>query len=679
MKKQIFTLLFLLVIMSPVVQGQQRGQIVGEPIPYPALSVEETQDLINNLSPLELPDFILNLLSDIDFAIQGFKVKYRTVDFKGNPTVASGLVVVPITSCPKDMMVYCHGTVFAKDQVPSNLSGAAGGLEIIFGLLYGGNGYLTVMPDYLGLGDSPDFHLYVDEKTEASATIDLMIAAKRLAQINSLNFTNKVHVSGYSQGGHGGMSAFRLLQRARGAGFKVLGAGLGSGPYDLAGVQYDFIADDPFYARPEFILYVIASCQEANGNIYNTPGDIIKPEFVQDYIDNILGQTGDLSWVVSPYTEMLTEEFYLDLRDNPNNPVRQCLLASDVANWDNRLPTTMYYCTLDEEVTFQNALVAEQQFEKRLPWYLFWFRALINSTDLGAKNHGDCVTPYTLVSKLRFDLRQTSCNVWNTKRSSSSGVADNGRLLTRPINYNYLEISTSGLAAPVERVSLLTFDGTTAASFSDFGKSKEELIRIDVRDLERAPYVVRITDAQGTSVDELTTLEPVQLLMHKEYHPLTYQADEALYELDLSLLPEPVQSLLIYDREGQFIRKIDGRGATELLSFPAEGLSFGTHTLEVQTARNSFFLELAGGSLTPGAASLSVFPNPMKGSTTIRVSGTELIESAGLFDAQGRLVWKRENIKEREIRPSISLPAGIYQLRVTTTSGDMLVERLVIQ
>lgn len=676
MQLQKIKLFLLLLFVTPSLVAQQRGTPISV-TPLFDLTVAETQALINDIAPLDLPSDALNLLSDIDYAIQGLKVVYSTVGVDGNPTTASGLVVVPQSDCAKDMMVYCHGTVYAKQQVPSNLSGAGDGAEVIFGLLFGGNGYLTVLPDYLGLGESPDFHPYVHEDTEASATIDLMIAARTLAAANRIDLTGKAFISGYSQGGHGGMSTFRFLQEVNNLGFDMQVGGLGSGPYDLSGVQYNFILDDPYFSSPAYVLYVMASCEAVYGNIYDAPKDVLRSPYDELYVEHILGQTGDISWVPTPYTDMLKPKFYRQLKKR-NNPVQQCLAASNVHDWDNRLPTVMYYCTGDEKVAYQNSIVAEANFEDNLPFYLFWLKPLINSVNVGSGNHSDCVVPYTLAAKLRFDLAQSGCSSSLTTTSVRSSEAVQERLTARPINYHFLDIRNTDLTAPIERVELLRFDGTTAIDRSDFGEQQES-IRIDLRQLARGAYIVRLTDAHRRVYRELVLVEPIQLLQHPNYQPISYGNDRSEYQLDVSLLPESVQSLVVLDESFRIMRELEVKEAGQQIDFSLKGLPQGEYTLEVRTAKNSFFLPVAGSASLEQEGKLSVFPNPMQGSVSIRLLDEASIEKVTIHDLQGRVLWQRQNIRQRQIQPDLQLPAGLYQLQVLSTSGKVLTRRLVVQ
>ena len=47
-------------------------------------------------------------------------------------------------------------------------------------MIFAAFGYVVCAPDFVGLGDSPGVHPYVHAKTEASAAIDMLRAAREL-------------------------------------------------------------------------------------------------------------------------------------------------------------------------------------------------------------------------------------------------------------------------------------------------------------------------------------------------------------------------------------------------------------------------------------------------------------------------------------------------------------------
>ena len=87
-----------------------------------------------------------------DNPITIYRVLYKTIDAFGNETQASGAVVIPVTDTAAPMIVYTHGTVVERYDVPGYESD-----ELVLGMLYGADGYVAVLPDYLGMGDSPAY------------------------------------------------------------------------------------------------------------------------------------------------------------------------------------------------------------------------------------------------------------------------------------------------------------------------------------------------------------------------------------------------------------------------------------------------------------------------------------------------------------------------------------------
>ena len=83
------------------------------------------------------------------FKIDLYKMNYWSKDAYDTLVNASGLLIVPQDTCDLPMFAYSHGTISRKNDAPSRVNGA----EPFIGMVMGSNGYLTIMPDYLGLGD----------------------------------------------------------------------------------------------------------------------------------------------------------------------------------------------------------------------------------------------------------------------------------------------------------------------------------------------------------------------------------------------------------------------------------------------------------------------------------------------------------------------------------------------
>ncbi|HSI06609.1 MAG TPA: hypothetical protein VLC93_19125 [Myxococcota bacterium] len=185
-----------------------------------------------------------------------YRVTYATPDIRGNATTASGLLMVPLEKKePAPVLSYQHGTTAGRDAGPSrNLKASQ---HLMVAAVYGAAGYLWVLADYIGFGDSAEpnpeqykdpslvnvhganhrriMHPYCNAKTEASACADLLIAAGEAAEQLGVKLSGKLFLSGYSQGGQASMALHRHLEtdselKRR---FKVTASAPIAGPHDI--------------------------------------------------------------------------------------------------------------------------------------------------------------------------------------------------------------------------------------------------------------------------------------------------------------------------------------------------------------------------------------------------------------------------------------------------------------
>lgn len=159
-----------------------------------------------------------------------YKVLYKTPAVDGTPMTASGLVAMPISPLKQvDIVSYQHGTRFFRDDAPT----ANVKKNFIYPAIFtSSGGYLLSMPDYLGLGDNElKIQPYVDAKTLASASIDMLFAAKELAAKLQYPVSDKLFLTGYSEGGFSTMVMYETLLKSHPE-IHVTAAAPGSAPYD---------------------------------------------------------------------------------------------------------------------------------------------------------------------------------------------------------------------------------------------------------------------------------------------------------------------------------------------------------------------------------------------------------------------------------------------------------------
>lgn len=95
-------------------------------------------------------------------------------------------------------LIYQHGTSDCKKCIPSSY-GVNGGEEGQLGLLFAGLGYVSILPDYVGMGEGRGFQTYVHDATTVSATKDMLAACESWTTQNGVFTNDQLFITGYSQ------------------------------------------------------------------------------------------------------------------------------------------------------------------------------------------------------------------------------------------------------------------------------------------------------------------------------------------------------------------------------------------------------------------------------------------------------------------------------------------------
>jgi len=147
----------------------------------------------------------------VDYNVLNYAVTYTTTDAFGQPDTATGLLSVPdAIETVFPLAVYNHGTVDDRNGALS----VEGNQERFVAQGIAAFGFITLSPDYLGLGGSDGLHPYLHADTEASAGRDMIIAVRAWLDEQDMPRNNQVFVTGYSQGGHASMALHRLLEES---------------------------------------------------------------------------------------------------------------------------------------------------------------------------------------------------------------------------------------------------------------------------------------------------------------------------------------------------------------------------------------------------------------------------------------------------------------------------------
>jgi pimeloyl-ACP methyl ester carboxylesterase len=145
-------------------------------------------------------------------------VLYKQVGVTGKPVAVSGIVSVPKGKAPKGgwpVVTWAHGTTgIAPQCAPSRDTGPGSGAYTtdtgtapLFNTWIK-DGFAVVRTDYEGLG-GPGVHPYLIGRSEGDGVLDIVRAARQLVPALS----NRMIISGHSQGGHAALWAASLAPR----------------------------------------------------------------------------------------------------------------------------------------------------------------------------------------------------------------------------------------------------------------------------------------------------------------------------------------------------------------------------------------------------------------------------------------------------------------------------------
>lgn len=371
----------------------------------------QAQYLVNSELLSTNPSFLLGIIPGVsaEYNVDYYRLTYNTVDVAGEPTVASGGVAIPVSSeCNHfPMIVYCHGTVLKQYDVPGFENSESFVTKAI-----AATGYISIAPDYLGLGENPGIHPYVHAESEATATIDLIRATREFLEEISVEDNGEVFVTGYSQGGQAAMATLKYAEEnGLNEELGIVAGAPCSGPYNLSGSQADVLLSDEPYPTPGYVIYLLVSYQHAYGNLYNELGDVIQSPYDQDVAPYFDGQQNQYNMGVvhdllpQQLSVLFVDSVYANFQNNSNHPLWEDLKDNDTYDWTPEVPIRLYYCSGDEQVSYENSITAKETMVAN------------GATDVEAINvlpgasHGGCAMPALIQAYNFFAGLATPCEI----------------------------------------------------------------------------------------------------------------------------------------------------------------------------------------------------------------------------------------------------------------------------
>ncbi|GAB0113561.1 alpha/beta hydrolase family protein [Acidisoma sp. C75] len=268
---------------------------------------------------------------------------------QGNrPIAASGLLAVPDTAGARFPLVsYQHGTVYGKQQVPSDPDQSPETALMI--AQFAGQGYIVIGADYFGMGLSAEPEGYLVKAAHQQACFDMLQASRPVLQALGLS-AGKLFLAGWSQGGFVTMAFLEKLQRS---GVPVSGTVTASCPMDGLATLGGFLnfprGNDASWVPVLFILTAFSF-----ENYYGLPG-LARAMFLENRYDIARAvyerQSYDMAQVPTRLHDLLRPAYFDPEFFMASAYGRLVTETLQVYRWIIQTPVRNYYGESDEVIT----------------------------------------------------------------------------------------------------------------------------------------------------------------------------------------------------------------------------------------------------------------------------------------------------------------------------------------
>ncbi len=223
--------------------------------------------------------------NDIDI----YKVSYDSIipELNNKPIKATGLIAIPklLNTSKLPVISYQHGTVFRKNDVPSNaFSDAKNPLSFETRLMvaqFASQGYIVIAADYFGMGDSTEPESYTLKASEQQACLDLYKASLAFLENEKSIIPSALFLSGWSKGG---LVTTGFLEKLESLDIPVTAASTASSPNDLFAAMNGWIYK-PRKIDASWLNTLVALTVFSYENYLSKPGlakDVLKTAYYDD-------------------------------------------------------------------------------------------------------------------------------------------------------------------------------------------------------------------------------------------------------------------------------------------------------------------------------------------------------------------------------------------------------------
>ena len=301
----------------------------------------------------------------VRYPVRTYQLVYRTVDPRGRPATASGLLALPDGDGARQLRTvsFAHGTESDRDDAPSVSQPplTTDGWAQAPALTYASAGFAAVAPDYLGLGVGPGLHPWMDVPSETTASLDMLRAARAFTPSAGRRLGRDVLLTGFSQGASAALGLGRALQGGADRHFRLAALAPISGAYNWRHAELPALLreDGTLNAKAAVVYttYLLVAWNRLH-HLYGSPSEVFRSPYDEtvtglfdgthrgpDLFDGTPDAIGGL--LTGPGRAML---------EHPTGRLAAALAVVDgvCVDWTPRVPVRMYWAGGDREAAPAN-------------------------------------------------------------------------------------------------------------------------------------------------------------------------------------------------------------------------------------------------------------------------------------------------------------------------------------
>ena len=306
-----------------------------------------------------IPQFI----APVNYLVDVYDVLYYTEWYDGTLIQASGLYFVPHCN-NSPLLVYNHGTRITKQYRDIDCT-----RENLLCLIFATDGYSVAIPDYVGLGHGENQHLYMHADSEANAGIYFLKAIAEINEKLDIELNNQLFITGYSQGGHATLALHKKIQEDY-KDYCVTASSPMSGPYDPLDIQGRVMFKP--YSQPHYLPYLLLSYNKVYNifsdkdfyNIFNHPYDSIILDVFSPHKKFKGNPLDEINSVLPTIPVDMIKQDIVSLYHEDYDFLKVFLKENSVYDWKPDSPVQFCYCKSDEEVLYENSILAYNSMKK---------------------------------------------------------------------------------------------------------------------------------------------------------------------------------------------------------------------------------------------------------------------------------------------------------------------------